>query len=90
MAKPIEATPTLTGKDAERFIKNMIKNQTGKPTKRDMEIFKAIMFMSDGKTPKCHRCGKAMKNQIDSITGKLSKYEWRCECMPKGIILSVG
>lgn len=27
MAKPIRATPTLRGKDALRFIKNMIKEE---------------------------------------------------------------
>lgn len=27
MARPIEPTPTLTGKDAERFIENMIKEE---------------------------------------------------------------
>lgn len=27
MAKPIRATPTLTGEDAERFVKTMIREQ---------------------------------------------------------------
>lgn len=41
----------------------------------------------------CFRCDKPMKNQVDSITGEVSKYLWRCEtkgCMPKDMILSVG
>jgi len=86
----IEATPTLKGKDAEEFIMNMIKRSKGRPTKKDMEIFRRIMFMPDGKTPRCHHCGNAMHNVEDSRTGKLSKYLWRCECMPPDIILSVG
>jgi len=27
MAKPIRATPTLTGEDAERFVRTMIREQ---------------------------------------------------------------
>lgn len=34
MAKPIEATPTLRGKDAERFIMNMIKEERNPNPKR--------------------------------------------------------
>jgi len=39
----------------------------------------------------CINCDKPMTNQIDSITGKVSEYLWRCDkCMPEGLILSVG
>lgn len=34
MAKPIERTPTLRGKDAIRFIQNMIKEETNPDPKR--------------------------------------------------------
>ena len=34
MAKPIEATPTLQGKDAERFLRAMIKEQENPNPKR--------------------------------------------------------
>lgn len=43
MAKPISATPILRGEDARRFIKNMIKKQNSKPTKREIEIAKQIL-----------------------------------------------
>ena len=42
MAKPIEATPTLTGKDAERFLKNMLKTENRKPNKQEKEFAKSI------------------------------------------------
>ena len=38
MAKPIEPTPTLRGKDAERFIKQMIKEEKN----FDFERFKIL------------------------------------------------
>lgn len=34
MARPIEATPTLRGKDAIRFIRNMIKEERNPNPKR--------------------------------------------------------
>lgn len=42
MAKPIEATPTLRGKDAERFIKNMLKEESDPDPKRIRFIRKAL------------------------------------------------
>ena len=91
MAKPIEATPALKGKEAEDFIRNMIKRQNGKPTEQDMEIFRRIMYMEDG-TPRCQHCGKPMFNVKDRTTGKISKYNWQCDCpdFPKHLILCVG
>ena len=32
------------------------------------------------KKPKCPKCGKAMKNPIDSITKEISKYLWETDC----------
>jgi hypothetical protein len=34
MAKPIPSTPILSGKDAERFLENMLKEQTNPDPKR--------------------------------------------------------
>ena len=92
MSKMIEATPALKGKEAERFIRNMIKKGKGKPTKKEMEIFRKIMLMPGGKTPRCRYCGKAMKNTKDQTTGKPSKYLWKCGCkgFPKDMIMSIG
>ena len=42
MAKPIMPTPTLRGKDAERFVRNMIKEQTNPDPKRIAFIKKAL------------------------------------------------
>jgi len=42
MAKPIESTPTLRGKDAVRFIRNMIKEETNPNPKRVAFIKKAL------------------------------------------------
>jgi len=90
MTRIIKATPTLKGKEAVEFIKNLRITEGRKPTKKEMEIFEAIMLMPDKKTPRCHKCGKAMHNVKDQTTGKISKYLWRCKCMPPNIILSVG
>ena len=42
MAKPIRATPTLRGKDAERFIRNMIKEETNPNPRRLATIKRAL------------------------------------------------
>lgn len=42
MAKPIEATPTLRGADAVRFIKKMIKEERNPNPKRIAFIKKAL------------------------------------------------
>jgi hypothetical protein len=37
----------------------------------------------------CLVCGKEMFEVLDSKTKTFTGYNWRCECMPKGIVLSV-
>jgi rRNA maturation endonuclease Nob1 len=37
----------------------------------------------------CMSCGKKMKMQKDK-NGKLSKYIWKCSCMPRNITLMIG
>ena len=39
MAKPIRATPTLRGEDAERFVKQMIKKETSAISKADKALY---------------------------------------------------
>lgn len=39
------------------------------------------------KNPKCLSCGKEMYQVEDKITGTLTGYIWRCECMPKNMEL---
>ena len=96
MAKPIEATPTLRGNNAARFIRNMVKKGRTKPTKKDMETFRKIMFMEDGKTPRCHLCGRVMHNYTPNsgkFKGQLQKYSWVCDCTAfkaAGIVIGVG
>ena len=94
MAKPIEPTPVLSGSEAEKFLERMAKKERSKMTKKEMKIFRDIFFMDDGKTPRCHYCGKAMKNYV-AKKGKfkgVQKYSWVCDCpsFPKNIIISVG
>jgi hypothetical protein len=88
MASPIQATPILKGKEAEEFVKKMIERTEGKPTEKDIEIFRKIMFMRDGR-PRCHYCGRAMFNIKDRATGKMSEYIWKCDCkdFPKNIVI---
>ncbi len=38
---------------------------------------------------KCKVCGRDMKPQVDSFTGKLSGFIWSCECTP-GISLMIA
>lgn len=47
MAKPIEATPTLRGKDAERLINNMKKTENREPTEKEKEMARKITEMVD-------------------------------------------
>lgn len=42
MAKPIEPTPTLRGKDAIRFIKNMIKEENN-PSPERVKLIREAM-----------------------------------------------
>lgn len=42
MAKPIMPTPTLRGKDAERFVRNMIKEQKSPDPRRIAVIKRAL------------------------------------------------
>jgi len=41
MAKPIKVTPTLTGKDAERFLGKMKKSESTKASKSEHERVKS-------------------------------------------------
>ena len=42
MAKPIRATPTLRGADAEKFVKLMIKRETSAISKADKALYADI------------------------------------------------
>ena len=42
MAKPIRATPTLRGKDAIRFLRNMIKEENDPDPRRIATIRRAL------------------------------------------------
>ena len=39
---------------------------------------------------RCMNCGKKMYNVKDKRTGKIDKYQWKCSCFPKEIVLSKG
>jgi hypothetical protein len=38
----------------------------------------------------CIDCGEQMTNVIDPITGKKSKYMWKCEKCHPNLIVSIG
>ena len=42
MAKPIRATPELSGKEAMAFLKNIVANQKAKATKQDKELLQQL------------------------------------------------
>ena len=42
MAKLIEPTPELRGKDADRFLKQLIKTNKRKITKKEIEVCKEL------------------------------------------------
>jgi len=42
MAKPIQPTPTLTGKDAERFLMLMVEKQNSKITAKEIVLAEEI------------------------------------------------
>jgi hypothetical protein len=42
MAKPIKNTPTLTGRDARRFVDNINKNRNSRQTQEDYNRQKAV------------------------------------------------
>ncbi len=97
-AKPIEATPTLYGKEADRFLKKMaLTSARKKITEADRETLRKMMFTDEYLTvgdkkfqiPRCHTCGKGMKPQVDRIAKKVTGYLWQCPCM-KGFMMSVG
>jgi hypothetical protein len=66
----------------------MIKRTEGKPTEKDREMFRRIMFMDDGK-PRCHYCGKAMIQVRDKTCGKFTGHNWKCNCkdFPKHLVI---
>ena len=55
MTKPIESTPILYGKDAERFIKMMIKEETH-PSKKRINMIKEAMKITKEHTNHALKC----------------------------------
>ena len=42
------------------------------------------------KRVKCLNCGRKMIEVKDPIAKKYTGHLWRCKCMPKGMIISIG
>ncbi len=42
MAKPIRATPTLRGEEAEQFVRDMIKRENAPVSSRDRILFAQV------------------------------------------------
>lgn len=64
MAKPIEATPSLSGEDARRFARKMIETENREPTQQEISIARQIMRMK-----------RAAAQHI-----KETKDPWKCGC----------
>lgn len=60
------------------------------------EDLRKMLFMEDGKTPRCLRCKKAMHNYTPTkgeFKGQLQKHCWVCDCLAfqkSGTVISVG
>lgn len=81
----------MSQKKPTRFSGGSITKYEKSKREEMLKEMRKKIFTKDGK-PKCFYCGKPMKNAKDSITGKMSKYLWKCDCpsYPKNMILSVG
>jgi hypothetical protein len=40
--------------------------------------------------PVCPLCNKRMHEVVDSIAKKKTGHNFRCGCMPKGMVMSIG
>ena len=49
------------------------------------EIKEEVKHMQKTGIPRCMICKKDFINDIDSITGKVSKYLWKPDCRCKGM-----
>ena len=94
MPNLIESTPTLTGKDVARFIRNMIKTEKSKLSKKDKEIIKTLSeeFDNFNKTgiPRCQIC----KKPFVKITEQSGEYHsvWKpdCDCIDRNLRICIG
>ncbi|MCR4307819.1 MAG: hypothetical protein NUV80_04600 [Candidatus Berkelbacteria bacterium] len=55
----------------------------------DFEQFK-MEWLTKVAPQKCLNCGKEMVPVKDKMTGTITGYLWRCECMPVGVEVSIG
>lgn len=39
---------------------------------------------------KCFYCKKEMAQVFDTRAGKKTGYLWKCKCMPKNMVMSIG
>ncbi len=39
---------------------------------------------------RCEKCGRWMKPVKDTVKKTYTGYLWRCDCFPKGVIVSIG
>jgi len=66
------------------------------PFKLTHKEMRQMMFMPDGKTPRCQFCGHPMHNytpKSGKFKGQLQHYSWVCDCpvfKKAGIVIGVG
>jgi len=39
--------------------------------------------------PKCLVCGKTMHEVLDKMNNEYTGFNWRCDCMPKNVVMSL-
>lgn len=79
---------TLTGKDADKFLKRMLATEKRKPTKKEKELARRI-FENFSNALVCNTCGQKIYNysEISEHASKEHHYEYK---NPKSkLILSV-
>ena len=81
MSKLTHNTPALEGKDAKKFIKQLIRIEAEKETAKRMV---EMQHFSKSKIPRCLDC------KVDFL--RLDEHTWKpnCKCIKEDVRLSVG
>ena len=46
--------------------------------------------LKNKKAPVCLNCGAIIVEVYDEIAKKFIGYSWKCSCLPKNVIISIG
>ncbi len=67
-----------------------IKGDTFYDSKQHTKDCPQQVSMKKQKRPRCLNCNKPMVEVYDSIAKKKTGHSWRCSCMPKNMVISIG